>query len=190
MKIRIKTLLEGELEKAQLQLAARDMVDQLQDMVAKLTKLKVEELPALKEGLRSNIDNETATQFDSAVGAALQSAVDALTQTKDQVDQASLAISGDGGMPTGTDGIEQAMDLGGEEGAPEGGEEPPPAEEPEEPVAPAADSAAGGEKPLGRSKRESRERKMKAMIESLERRIAETKKAKKKMLMDKAKKKK
>ena len=187
MKIRIKTLLEGELEKAQLQLAARDMVDQLQDMVAKLTKLKVEELPALKEGLRSNIDNETATQFDSAVGAALQSAVDALTQTKDQVDQASLAISGDGSMPTGTDGIEQAMDLGGEEGAPEGGEEPPPAEEP---IAPAADSAAVGEKPLGRSKRESRERKMKAMIESLERRIAETKKAKKKMLMNKAKKKK
>lgn len=168
----LKTLLEGELEKAQLELAARDMVDQLQEIVKKLTKLKVEDLNALKEGLRSNMGNDTASQFESAVSAALQSSIDSVSETKNQVDQAALAISGEGSMPSmggDTGGLEQAMNLGGEES----GEEPG-----EEENAPAADAAAGGEEPLGRSKRESRER-LKAMIEHLERRVNEAKKAKK-----------
>lgn len=176
----LKTLLEGELEKAQLQLAARDMVDQLQDMIQDLTKLKVEELSALKEGLRSNFDNEIANQFESAVSAALQTAIDTVSETKNQVDQAALAITGEGAMPTGTStgDLEQAMNLGGEEPAPEGGEEPAP-------EAPTADSAAGGEEPLGRGRRESREVHMKRMIENLERRISEVRK--KKMVMKKKK---
>jgi len=183
----LKTLLEGELEKAQLQLAARDMVDQLQDMIAKLTKLKVEELPAIKEGLRSSIDNDTATKFETAVSNALQSAIDAVTESNKQVDQATLAITGDGSMPMGGEAdIEQAMDLGGEEGAAPEGEE--------DMSAAMGDTAAGGEEPLGRSKRESRERRMKAMIESIERKIFEAKRAKKKlpakMLMMQKKKKK
>ena len=174
----LKTLLEGELEKAQLQLAARDMVDQLQDMIQDLTKLKIEELSALKEGLRSNFDNETANQFESAVSAALQTAIDSVSETKNQVDQAALAITGEGSMPTGTStgDLEQAMNLGGEEPAPEGGEEP---------MAPTADTAAGGEEPLGRGRRESREVHMKRMIENLERRIVEVRK--KKMGMKKKK---
>ena len=169
----LKTLLEGELEKAQLELAARDMVDQLQEVIKKLTKLKIEELPALKEGLRSAIDNNTATQFESAVSAALQSAIDAVVTSKDQVDQAALAITGEGSMPMGggSEGdLDQAMNLGDEL----------PGDDEEE-LSPAADSAAGGEEPLGRSKRESRERRMKAMIESIERKIFEAKRAKKKL---------
>jgi hypothetical protein len=153
------------------------MVDQLQDMIAKLTKLKVEELPAIKEGLRSSIDNDTATKFETAVSGALQSAIDAVTESNKQVDQATLAISGEGGMPMGSEAdIEQAMDLGGEEGA-----APEAPEGEEEMGAPIGDTAAGGEEPLGRSKRESRERRMKAMIESIERKILEAKRAKKKM---------
>lgn len=166
----LKTLLEGELEKAQLELAARDMVDQLQEVIKKLTKLKVEELNALKEGLRSNMGNDIASQFESAVSAALQTSIDAVSETKNQVDQAALGISGEGGMPGvgDTAGLEQAMSLGDEEGA-ESGEE--------DMSAPASDAAAGGDEPLGRSKRESRER-MKAMIEHLERRVTEARKAK------------
>lgn len=176
----IKTLLEGELEKAQLQLAARDMVDQLQDMIQKLTKLKIEELAALKEGLRSNMGNDTASQFESAVSAALQTSIDAVSETKNQVDQAALAISGEGSMPGvgDTGGLEQAMNLGDEEDV--GGEE--------DMAAPASDAAAGGEEPLGRSKRESRER-LKAMIEHLERRVTEARKAKKAPMKMEAKKK-
>lgn len=168
----LKTLLEGELEKAQLELAARDMVDQLQEVIKKITKLKIEELPALKEGLRSAIDNNTATQFDSAVSAALQSAIDAVVTSKDQVDQAALAITGEGSMPMAGGGegdLDQAMNLG-DEVPPDGEEE----------MSPATDAAAGGEEPLGRGKRESRERHMKAMIESLERKIAEARKKGKK----------
>lgn len=178
----LKTLLEGELEKAQLELAARDMVDQLQEVIKKLTKLKVEELNALKEGLRSNMGNDVASQFESAVSAALQTSIDAVSETKNQVDQAALSISGEGSMPGVGDsgGLEQAMNLGNEEGGEEGGDE--------EMSAPATDAAAGGEEPLGRSKRESRER-LKAMIEHLERRVTEAKKAKKPPMKMEAKKK-
>lgn len=179
----LKTLLEGELEKAQLQLAARDLVDQVQDIITKLTKLQVEELPALKEGLRGNFDNSIATQFDKSVGDALQSAITAVNEAKAQIDQAALSIGTDGGMPMGNEGdIEQAMDLGGEEGEEDSGEEDMGGDEGGEEAAPVTDVAAGGAEPIGRTKRESRERKLQTMIESLERKIRETRKAKKKMM--------
>jgi len=162
----IRTLLEGEIEKAQSALAARDMVDQLQDMVEKLNKLKVEELVALKETLRNSQGNEVADQFVQATDAALASAVEAVTQARDSVDQAALGVSGEAEMPAAGEGeaaadvaADVAADLGGE-----GGEEP-------SPEAPVTDVAAGGEEPLGRGKRESRERDLKRMVESLERKI-------------------
>jgi len=160
----IKTLLEGELEKAQLALAARDLVDQLLTMVQDLTKLKVEDLPALKESIRGAMDNETADHFVSTVDPALDAAIQAVNQAQTQVDQAALAIAGDAAMPMSTPdnmGVpvgDNIPDLGDEE-------------------APAADTAAGGDEPLGRGKRESRINRMKAMMESLERKIAATKKA-------------
>jgi len=159
----IKTLLEGELEKAQLALAARDLVDQLQTMVQDLTKLKVEDLPALKESIRGTMGNEIADQFVGSVDPALDAAIQAVTQSKEQLDQAALAISGDAEMPMG------GGDMGGDEMPPEMGDE-----------APVTNTAAGGDDQVGRGRRESRYNRMKAMMESLERKIAETKKAKKK----------
>lgn len=155
---RLKTLLEGELEKAQVSLAARDVVDQLQKMIEDLTKLKVEELAALKESIRAAMSNEIAAQFVSAVDPALQAAIDAVSQAKDQVDQAALSISGDAEMPSSDMGSDMGM---GSDVPPEGGEE----------MAPTSDAAAGGEDPLGRGKRESRYNKMKAMVEALERKV-------------------
>jgi hypothetical protein len=160
---RLKTLLEGELEKAQVSLAARDVVDQLQKMIEDLTKLKVEEVAALKESIRAAMSNDIANQFVGAVDPALQAAIDAVSQAKDQVDQAALSISGDAEMP----GPDMGMgdDMGGE-APPEGGEE----------MAPTTDAAAGGEDPLGRAKRESRFNKMKAMVEALERKVDKARK--------------
>jgi len=154
----IKTLLEGELEKAEVELAARDLVDKMQDIIKNLTKIKVEDLPALKESMRASIGNDQATQFVGAVDPALQAAIEAVTQTKEQLDQAALSVSGEGGMPT------DGMGMGGDE-IPGG----------EEGEAPVTGTAAGGEEePLGRGKREeSRFNKMKAMMESLERKIYE-----------------
>lgn len=164
----IKTLLEGELEKAQVALAARDMVDQLQGTIEDLTKLKVEELEALKESIRANMTPEEADQFVNSVAPALQSAIDAVTQAKDQVDQAALAISGE--APSG---MLPSPDIGlpGDDLAPEDGMDD---------MAPATDTAAGGEEPLGRARRESRYNKMKAMVESLERKVQLARKKSKK----------
>lgn len=161
----IRTLLEGEIEKAQSALAARDMVDQMQEMIEKLNKLKVEELAALKETMRDSMGNEVADQFVQTTTDALQSAIDAVTQAHATVDQAALAVSGEGDMPAA--GGEAGADLGAEEPAAadaEAGEQAP--------EAPVTDVAAGGEEPLGRGKRESREREMRKMLETLERKIA------------------
>lgn len=163
----IRTLLEGEIEKAQSALAARDVVDQMQEMVEKLNKLKVEELAALKETIRGSMGNEVADQFVQTTGDALQSAIDAVTQAHATVDQAALAVSGEGEMPTsGADmDTEMPADAGDEA-------------EGEMPEAPVTDVAAGGEEPLGRGKRESREREMRKMLESLERKITKMRKLK------------
>lgn len=153
----IRTLLEGEIEKAQSALATRDIVDQLQDTVEKLNKLKVEELVALKETLRSSLGADVAEQFFQVTDEALGSAIDAVTQARDTVDQAALGVSGEGDMPAA--GAEPMMGTDTE-----GGEN-------EMPEAPVTDVAAGGEEPLGRGKREARERDLRRMVESLERKI-------------------
>jgi len=165
---RLKTLLEGELEKAQVSLAARDMVDQLQKVIEDLTKLKVEELSALKESIRSAMGNEIANQFVGAVDPALQSAIDAVSQGKDQVDQAAMSISGDAEMPAAP--MDMGAGMGGDMGAGMGGEETGG----EESVP--TDTAAGGEEPLGRAKRESRYNRMKAMVEALEKKVDKARK--------------
>ena len=156
----LATLLEGELEKAQSALAARDMVDQLQDIVEKLNKLKVEELDALKESIRSSIGPEVAEQFVNTSSAALDTAITAVTEAKATIDQAALSVSGEGDMPSPAAGMSD-----------EGGDPAVSGEKPEDFEAPVTDVAAGGEEPLGRGKRESRERDLKRMVESLERKI-------------------
>jgi len=132
-----------EVEKSQVVLAAQEMVDALQKMVEQVSDMLVKELPAVVDGVNSEIGTNEGEQFNSQTSEALTSLQGALTQAKTGIQGALGLITGQGGgfgdemggdMAAGAD-----MGMGDEMGA---GEELPaeepavdaelPAEEPEE----------------------------------------------------------
>jgi hypothetical protein len=160
---KIRTLLEGELEKAEATLAARNLVDEVQDMLQTASKLQVEDLAALVETMRSNMGADVAAAFQTSAQTALQSITDCLTQAKTDLDNAVLTATGEEGMSTsapagGMDDL-GLDDMGTDIEAPA-----------------VDDTAMGGEEPLGRAKRdESRRNAMKLQIEALEKQLKEAK---------------
>ena len=146
-------LLEGEFDQAAAVVAARDMVDTLQDFVQKLSKMMNEDLPALQDVMRNELGQAQADAFVQAANGALQPFLDQAKQTRQSLDSAARAAAGD--QSAAQPG---PMDMGVGAPPPEGGDEggltiPPPGGD-EEPEADAtADTATGGSMELGRAKR-------------------------------------
>ena len=143
---------ESEFEQAKAVMAARDMVDTVQDMVEKLSKLMNQDLPALADVMRSEVGQAQSDAF-------VQAATSAVTPLLDQSRQARQALDNAARSAAGEQGVSAAPMMpapGGEAGgaapmpAPEAGAEVPPAGGEE---AATADTAAGGAEELGRGKR-------------------------------------
>lgn len=137
-----------EVEKSQVILAAQEMVDSIQKMVEEVSDMLVKELPAVVDGVNSEVGTNEGQQFNDQVSQALTSLQAALTGSKTGIQGALGVITGQGGgfdaQPgmgddmTGGMGDEMgAPDMGGEAelGGELGSEEPMaelPDEEPEE----------------------------------------------------------
>lgn len=139
---------EGEVGNAEVLLAAKDMVDSIQDTIEKVGKMQNEQLPQLLDSIRDQIGNEQAESFKQAVGASLDTLMQNLQQAREGVDSGVGILTGDAPQP---------MDLGGapDMGADLGAEVPPSdldQEEPESDGFAATDAAVGGEE-LGREMR-------------------------------------
>ena len=133
--------------KSEAILAAKDMVDSIQDMLEKVSKMQVEQMPALIDTIRDQIGNEQADAFKNSVGQLLTGMVSQLTQAREQADGAARQLAGEAPVPGG-----MAM-PGGEmpPAMPEAGA--PGAEEQSADNFGAVDAAAGGAEALGREKR-------------------------------------
>ena len=145
-----ETLLEGELETAEAVLAAKDMVDSVQDMITDASKMMNEELPPLLDTIRDTIRDQIGTaQADSykqTVTAALQGLMDSLNGARDALDNGARVLAGE--QP------DQAMSMGGEQGLP--GQLPPADLDSDldaEDDGFAATDAAAGDDELGRERR-------------------------------------
>lgn len=142
-------LMEGELESAEAVLAAKDMVDSVQDMITDASKMLNEELPPLLDTIRDQIGPQQADQFKSTTQAALQGLMDALNGARDALDQGSRALAGEQ--------VAEPMRLGAEVGADlEAGADlaaPETSEFDDEDGFAATDAAAGGDLELGRERR-------------------------------------
>lgn len=103
-------LQEGEVDQAQVVLAAQDMVDQVQKMIENMSDLKVKELPALTDGIRGQMGADQAQSFSSAAGAALDSLVGALTTAKEELNSATGILTGEEMSVPGEDDMD--MDMG------------------------------------------------------------------------------
>lgn len=145
-----KHLTEGEMGKSEAILAAKDMVDSIQDMLEKVSKMQVEQMPALIDTIRDQIGNEQADQFKNSIGGLLSSMVDQLTQAREQADTAARQLAGEEAAPMGMGMGAAPGAMPGAAPAPEmGGEAPTP--EPDQFAA--TDAAAGGPEALGRETR-------------------------------------
>lgn len=150
-----RQLTEGEMGKSEAILAAKDMVDSIQDMLEKVSKMQVEQMPALIDTIRDQIGNDQADNFKNSVGQLLSSMVEQLTQAREQADGAARSLAGEGpaagmSMPGG--------EMGGSAGtvpAPGGemGGTSPELDQLASDNFGATDAAAGGSEAMGRETR-------------------------------------
>jgi len=134
---------EGEVENAELVLAAKDMVDRIQGMLEDVGKMINEDLPPLTDAIRDEMDSSVADSFSGSMGTALQGLLDNLGTARTSVDEASRILVGE--TPA-----EPMGDEPGEIEAPEMGDD---MDDMEDDFG-AADAAVGGEEPMGRERAE------------------------------------
>lgn len=142
-----RPLTEGEVGNAEVLLAAKDMVDSIQDVIEKVGKMQNEQLPQLLDSIRDQVGSEQADQFKQAVGATLESLMQNLQAARDGVDSGVGILTGQAPQP---------MDMGAP--APEVGADMPPApgsdlDAEETDGFAATDAAVGGAEQLGRERR-------------------------------------
>lgn len=141
--IAARRLTEGEQEKSEVILAAKDMVDTLQDMIEDLSRMVNEQMPPMLDSIRDQIGSEQADQFGQAVSQTLTTLLDSARTSREQVDAAARSLTGEQAAPmsmpadAGNQAPAPEVDLGDETGDEFG----------------ASDAAAGGSMPMGRAER-------------------------------------
>ena len=86
-----------EVEKSQVVLAAQDLVDQVQKMVEEVSDMLVKELPALTDGVQSEIGVNESETFNQQVSEALTSLQAALNTSQTTLKSALNSITGQSG---------------------------------------------------------------------------------------------
>jgi hypothetical protein len=143
---------ESEMGKSQAVLAAKDIVDTIQDMVEKISKMQNEQVPALIDTIRDQINPDQAEEFKNAIRPTLDTLYQSMNTGRDAADNAARALAGEQ--------TAQSMDIGGAPGAPDlgpaAGSTPAPLDmgnDMDTDQFAATDAAAGGTAELGREKR-------------------------------------
>ena len=111
---------ESEMAKSEAILAAKDMVDSIQDMLEKIGKMQNEQLPALLDTIRDQIGDQQAEAFKGSVTPLLQQLSQTLQQGRETADTAARGLTGEGGADMGMGGGMPGGDMGGAP-APEAG---------------------------------------------------------------------
>ena len=142
---------EGEVANAEVLLAAKDMVDSVQDAIEKVGKMQNEQLPQLLDSIRDQIGSEQAEGFKNAVGTTLDTLMTNLQTAREGVDNGVRILSGEA--------VDQPMAMPGDQADLSGGDAGlPPApgsdlDADETDGFAATDAAVGGAEELGRELR-------------------------------------
>ena len=83
---------EQDLAQAETLLAAKALSDELQSVAEKLAKMGVDDLMPLVDTMKDQFGQDAANGFNSAVKAALESALNAATDAKESIDNATLSM--------------------------------------------------------------------------------------------------
>ena len=145
-------LAESEMAKSEAILAAKDIVDSIQDMLEKISKMQSEQMPALLDTIRDQIGSEQAEAFKMSMSPLLTDLMTQLGTARETADTASRSLAGEQVAQPMDMGMGGAMPPEGEMGAmpPEGemGAMPPEGDQ-----FGATDAATGGTEELGRERR-------------------------------------
>jgi hypothetical protein len=145
-------LTEGEVGNAEVLLAAKDMVDSVQDAIEKVGKMQNEQLPQLLDSIRDQIGSEQAEAFKNAVGTTLDTLMQNLQSAREGVDNGVRVLSGEQlDNPMAMPGDAAADLSGGDVGLP-----PAPGSDLDQEETDgfgATDAAVGGAEELGRERR-------------------------------------
>ena len=127
-------LRESEIQQAQVVLAARAMVDDIQKMLEEVSSMQFKDLPALVDEMKNQVGVDQAMQFNQDAVSALGGLVQNIQSAKQQMDQALGIVTGQA-SPTPLPGQDQGAgpDQGGMPGGEAPGGEAPPEEAPPEP---------------------------------------------------------
>ena len=160
----LRTLMEQDLDQAELVLAAKDMVDRLQKMAEDLASMQVEDLMPLTDAMRESFGTEQANAFSASADSVLAAALETIKGTREQMDQAVMVLTGEGAPMNDMMGGEMppAGDMSDPMADPMGDDMAVPAEDEF-----AGDEAAAGSEgePLGRIPKESLENAKKLLLQ-------------------------
>ena len=95
-----KMILEGEMENAEATLAAKDLVDRLQDTIADLGKMANDELPHLVTAIRGSFGPQTATSYQATASSVLDALLATIKEKKSELENATLALTGESSFST------------------------------------------------------------------------------------------
>jgi hypothetical protein len=143
----IRLLREDEEGKAKSITAGTDMVNDFTTWMTRVGQYQTKSMIELADAIRANFGAQEAETFKSSVAPALETAINALTQCREEISNAVAVLAGeapaatpmgdmDMGNPAATD-VELEPGMGGDEFG-------------------ASDAAAGGMEASGREMRESR----------------------------------
>jgi len=148
---------EGEEDKAELVMAAKDMVDRVTGWMEDTAEMQTESMLELADAIRDEMGSEASETFTNTVKPALESMYETMEATRAALTQGVGQLTGEA-EPMDTMGAEEpAMEPTVDAEA----DAEMPAEEPAGDEFAADDAAAGGEEEAGREKRESVERSKK-----------------------------
>jgi hypothetical protein len=154
---------EGEEDKAELVMAAKDMVDRVTGWMEDTAEMQTESMLELADAIRDEHGSEKAEGFTGQVKPALEAMYAAMEDCRITLTQGVGMLTGEneapmmGADPMADPAMEPSMDMDAEAGSLDLDADAPSLD--------AAPAAAGGEEEAGRARRESKVIKKKAMLE-------------------------
>lgn len=112
----IAFLIESELEKAEVVIAARSISDTLQKMAENAAKMEAEDLMPLIDPIREHFGPAASTQFSDAVTEKLRNLVQVLSETRNAVSDEIARLQGEEVSTPVSDLDNEDFDMDDQEG--------------------------------------------------------------------------
>jgi hypothetical protein len=108
----LNAILEGDAASAEITMAARGIVDELQDIIEKLGKIQNDQLGPLADQMAYSHGADQSSTFKSSVDEAISGLLDNARSAKDAVNNAVLVLSGE--QPATDTMAPSSEDIGGD----------------------------------------------------------------------------